>query len=251
MKSLILLVNTIKSHQSVNNQFYDIWMNEELSAQGISIFARNYWEWAYQFPIILAGLIARTENIAARTEYTKTLFSEMGDGDVNRVHSTLFEVFHDCLTTQMGNPQQTLAKIKHITPLLNGTQKLISWQKEVYSTNPAVAVGAQLALEWQAYTMLSKLYEGARNYMHLWKNMDDFHGACEFFYAHIGAAEKEHKKESINAAERLIHEGAPFADIELGFNKNLELIANFWADIANEVRPTAVKKGSTSELAYL
>ncbi len=228
MERLLKLVDTIWTHKAIDNNFYTVWLNEELNPEELAIFAINYWQWTYHFPSILAGLISSVNNINVKTEYTKTLYSEMGYGNAEKVHSTLFEVFYDSLISKKNRPDLVLKNIKNKIALSNDTNQLIEWQRDVYSSNTSVAIGAQLALEWQAYTMIRKLYDGARNYSHLWKDPDEFHEDCEFFYVHIGAAEKEHKKESLLAAEELIEDGIKFSDIEFGFNKNLELISCFW-----------------------
>ena len=249
MERLSQLVDTIWTHSAIDNNFYTVWLDEELNPEELAIFAVNYWQWAYHFPFILAGLIISADNMNAKTEYTKTLYSEMGYGNVEKVHSTLFEVFYNSLISKKGRPDLVLKNIKDKIAVNSDTKKLIEWQRDVYYNNPSVAIGAQLALEWQAYTMIRKLYEGARNYSYLWKNPDEFHEDCEFFYVHIGAAEKEHKKESLLAAEKLIEDGVKFSDIEFGFGKNLELISAFWNGLINAVKNTAQNPLPESEKA--
>ena len=234
MEKLKNLVSHINEQDAVNNKFYHVWMNQKLSLEDLAIFVRNYWEWTFRFPEALAGLISNTDDVIAQVEYVKTLYSEMGNGQIDKVHSTLFENFCKELAKNMGRPGfLDIQALRQTIPLLQETKDLNTWQKGTYSTNYAMAAGAQLALEWQAYTMIRKLYDGARNYMEFWQNPDGFHEACEFFYVHIGSAEKDHKDESIEAAAELITRGACFEDVELGFNKMLGLISNFWNGIAN------------------
>jgi hypothetical protein len=104
---------------------------------------------------------------------------------------------------------------------------LIEGEQELYR-DARRSLGAQLALEWQAYTMLRKLYEGATNYRSLWPDPDEFHEACEYFYAHIGAAEKDHKDESLNAVKRYAVSEESVSDIVEGYDRHLELISDFW-----------------------
>jgi pyrroloquinoline quinone (PQQ) biosynthesis protein C len=237
MNKLSNLVNTIKNHRAVNNGFYDRWMTELFSIEEVGIFARNYWELNYRFPEALAALISNIDNIVARVEYTKTLFSETGNGCVNKSHSILFEDFCSNLSKVMGNESYLkIDNLKNTTHLLPETLKLISEQKKLYSNNKyAIAAGAQLALEWQAYTMIMQLYEGARNYKHLWSDQNDFHEACEFFHVHLGEAEKAHKIESIKVTEKVIEEGGSYEDVEYGFKKHLDLIADFWEAISKNM----------------
>jgi pyrroloquinoline quinone (PQQ) biosynthesis protein C len=109
-----------------------------------------------------------------------------------------------------------------------------------------MSFGAQLALEWQAYTMLRKLYDGARNYLPLWSNPDEFHEACEYFYTHIGAAEKDHKKESLNAVRRYARDDESQALIIDGYYQHLKLIADFWAGLYNAVTRLSAKSSAAT-----
>src|SRR3546814_2346498 len=101
-------------------------------------------------------------------------------------------------------------------------------EKRLYGSDNATGSGAQLALEWQAYTMLRKMYDGACQYKGLWELEDEFHEACEYFYAHIGAAEKEHKIESLNGAKQFDLDELSRQRIESGFQEHLELFGQFW-----------------------
>jgi pyrroloquinoline quinone (PQQ) biosynthesis protein C len=236
MNDLVYLLEKIHNHPAVNNHFYQKWMETKLAIEQIAIFVRNYWELTYRFPEALAALILNIDDTHTRTEYTKTLFSEMGHGNSKRVHAVLFEEFCKDLARYLGRENYlTIAFLKTSLILLPETTNLISWQKELYSQEHSIAAGAQLALEWQAYTMIRQLYEGARNYMDLWPNQDKFHESCEFFYVHIGPAEKEHKEESMAAAFKIIEADGQFNKIEYGFKKHLDLIASFWNAIAFEM----------------
>ena len=236
MNKLELLLGTIDESRAVNNDFYRIWVENRLELNKLAIFVRNYWEWTFRFPEALASLVSCAYDLATKVEYTKILYSEMGNGNLKKSHSVLFEQFSIELSKKLGDPDGLKIEILQKTiPLLPTTIELNNWQKEVYSCKQAHAIGAQLALEWQAYTMIRKLYEGARNYITLWQNQDEFHEACEFFYIHIGEAEKEHKKEAISATEKAINNGLRFDDVKDGFNKILELIANFWDGISHSL----------------
>jgi pyrroloquinoline quinone (PQQ) biosynthesis protein C len=236
MNALAYLLEGIHDHPAVNNDFYHKWMGARLPIEKIAIFVRNYWELTYRFPEALATLILNMDDTHSRTEYTKTLYSEMGNGNSKRVHSVLFEEFCKDLAKSLGYEDYlTINSLKTKVFILPATTSLIDWQKKLYSQEHPIAAGAQLALEWQAYTMIRQLYEGARNYMDLWPNQDKFHESCEFFYVHISSAEKEHKEESIAATLNIIGSGSQFTKIEYGFKNHLNLIASFWSAIALEM----------------
>ena len=158
MQEIIKLVETISVHRALNNRFYSKWTANPLPIEHIAIFARNYWEYTWHFPESLAGLIVNSQNLMARVEYTKILYSELGYGKAEKAHSFLFEQFLCDLSEKMGIPDYfSIQNLKEKYPLLEVTEKLIQGQKRLYSQNLAVAAGAQLALECQAYSMIAKL----------------------------------------------------------------------------------------------
>lgn len=218
------------------NRFYDLWTSQPLQIKQIAIFARNYGEFNRSFPEVLSVMISNTQNIEARTEYAKTLYSEMGYGQVDKVHSVLFDNWLFELGKQLGESRGlTWDNIKKDHSVLPQTHALINGEKEMYAADNATGSGAQLALEWQAYTMLRRMYDGALQYKQLWTDEDKFHEACEYFYAHIGATEKEHKIESLNGARQFNTSPQNLLRIEQGFVRHLTLFENFWNAIADEM----------------
>jgi len=222
------LLQKITNHPALENAFYREWMARGMSIEELEVFARNYGAWVKSFPDALAILIVTTSNLDAKGEYVKTLYSEMGYGHPNKAHSVLLDGFFKELARKMGQESRLdRERLEMEVELLPSTKDLIEGERELYS-DALKSVGAQLALEWQAYTMLRKLYDGARNYLPLWSDPDEFHEACEYFYTHIGAAEKDHKEESLNAAKRYAVDDRSLARIIEGYHHHLKLISNFW-----------------------
>ena len=227
-RELETLLTDITNDSALNNEFYREWMTRRLTIDELAIFARNYGEWVKSFPDALAILLVTTDDIDAKTEYVKTLFSEMGYGSSGKVHSVLLNEFFKELALRMGHDGELdWARLQNSVELLPTTRELVQGEQDLYR-DPQMSFGAQLALEWQAYTMLRKLYDGARNYLSLWSNPDEFHEACEYFYAHIGATEKEHKEESLKAVKRYATSEESLAKILEGYRLHLDLIFNFW-----------------------
>lgn len=219
---------SISRDPALNNDFYDLWMSTPLTIQQLATFARNYGAWVKSFPDALAILMVTTDDVDAKTEYSKTLFSEMGYGNAEKVHSVLLNAFFNELARRMGSEGALdRPRLEESVELLPSTQALIEGEQDLYRDRQ-MSFGAQLALEWQAYSMLRKLYEGARNYMSLWDDPDTFHESCEYFYAHIGATEKEHKEESLKAARQYAGDETAVSQIEEGYNRHLDLIYRFW-----------------------
>lgn len=230
------LARSVHSSPALNNDFYSLWTSRPLGARQIAVFARNYGEFNRAFPEVLSVMISNTRNVAARTEYAKTLYSEMGYGNVEKVHSVLFDSWLENLGNKLGEPE-TLCweNIERQVQPLPETQALIAGEKRMYGSDNATGAGAQLALEWQAYTMLRKLYDGALLYKPLWDDEDEFHESCEYFYAHIGAAEKDHKIESLNGARQFHVDAESRMRIQNGFHEHLRLFGGFWNAIAREM----------------
>jgi pyrroloquinoline quinone (PQQ) biosynthesis protein C len=221
----------ITKDPALDNDFYREWMARRLSIEELEVFVRNYGGWVKSFPNALATLILTTEDLEAKSEYVKTLYSEMGYGNASKAHSVLLDVFFDDLSARMGEAGRLdRGRLEKNIEMLPSTHGLIDGQQVLYS-DPQMSIGAQLALEWQAYTMLRQVYDGARNYIDLWPNPDEFHEACEYFYTHIGAAEKDHKEESLHALRRYAVNDEVLARITEGYRRQLDLLRDFWAGI--------------------
>ena len=231
--ALAQLLGEITSQPALENDFYRRWMSGSFSIEELEIFARNYEAWVKSFPDALVTLIGATEDLDAKGEYVKTLYSEMGYGNAHKAHSVLLDHFFEELAHKLGESGRLdRDRLEREIELLPSTRELIEGERKLYG-DAHMSFGAQLALEWQAYTMLRKLYDGARNYLPLWSNPDGFHEACEYFYTHIGAAEKDHKEESLNAVQRYARDEQSFAWIVEGYHRHLKLISDFWLGLHN------------------
>ena len=243
---LELLLEQITIHPAVDNTFYREWMSRSLSLEELELFARNYGAWVKSFPDALAILIFSTDDLDAKGEYVKTLYSEMGYGNSNKAHSVLLDTFFRELASRLGQESRLdRERLEREVELLPSTVALIEGEQALYR-DALKSAGAQLALEWQAYTMLRKLYDGARNYLPLWSNPDEFHEACEYFYTHIGAAEKDHKQESLSAVTRCATDPDSLARVIEGYNRHLELISNFWEGLYNAASRLVSKSSAAS-----
>ena len=244
--SLEAMLAQITSNPAVDNVFYGEWASRQFNIEELQIFARNYGAWVKSFPDALAVLLATTHDIEAKTEYAKTLYSEMGYGNPTKVHSVLLDGFLAELARRMGHEHKLDRQVlnKNIE-LLPTTRALIEGEQQLYG-DAQMSFGAQLALEWQAYTMLRKLYDGARNYMDLWSNPDEFHEACEYFYAHIGATEKDHKDESLRAVKRYAIDEESLAKVQEGYLRHLDLLFNFWKGLHDEIAKLPAKSSAAA-----
>ena len=240
------LLRKITSQPALENDFYRKWMSGSFCIEELEVFARNYEAWVKSFPDALATLVSATDDLEAKGEYVKTLYSEMGYGNSLKAHSVLLEHFFEELACRLGeNGRLNQDRLEREIEMLPSTLELIEGERKLYG-DTQMSFGAQLALEWQAYTMLRKLYDGARNYLPLWSNPDEFHEACEYFYTHIGAAEKDHKQESLNAVRRYARDEESIAAIVEGYHRHLKLIANFWLGLYQAVTALAPKSSAAA-----
>jgi pyrroloquinoline quinone (PQQ) biosynthesis protein C len=244
--SLEQLLREITNQSALENDFYRRWMSGSFSIEELEVFARNYGAWVKSFPDALATLVAATDDLDAKGEYVKTLYSEMGYGNSRKAHSVLLDDFFGELARKLGESGRLdRYRLEREIEMLPSTMKLIEGERKLYGDGQ-MSFGAQLALEWQAYTMLRKLYDGARNYLSLWSNPDEFHEACEYFYTHIGAAEKDHKEESLNAVRRYARDEESLARIVEGYHGHLKLISDFWLGLYNAVIGLAAKRSAAA-----
>jgi len=186
------------THPALNNEFYRLWIGSTLSADQVEIFAQNYYERVSNAPVRIALAFLHMKDIRARAETVENLADEMGMGNPRKVHSVLLRQFFENLLSRIRGTGVDFDKLS--APVLPSTQRLVDEGVRLFSSDePAEVCGALLAQEWNAYLQLVNIYEGARNYMHLFP-LEEFHENCEYFYLHIGATEKEHKIHSLSTA---------------------------------------------------
>jgi len=232
-----LTVNVVRS-SALNNNLYDAWFNKPFNIEELRLFTRNYGEWVKSFPKTLAILFVNLYDSTAQTEIASTLNSEMGYGNPEKAHWKLLDYFMNKLSIHLEKKcELDRSELKKQLELLPTTKQLIDGERELYGDEDRrKAVGAQLALEWQAYHMLSKLHEGAqRNYSHLWPSRIDFDRDAEYFLIHL-IAEKDHERESLEAAKQHAKSIEDVVRISFGFNQHLDLIANFWDGLYQSIR---------------
>lgn len=223
------LAASCAQHPALQNPFYELWMAQELSADQVAVVARNFYARVRRTPDRIALAFLHMDDLTARAETVENLSDEMGRGNPNKVHSAILRRFFEALMSRLRGRNVTFEEIDG--PLLPSTIRLIDGGEKVFSSPyPQEACGALLAQEWHAYPQLVYLYEGVRNYRHLF-GLEEFHENCEYFYLHIGATEKEHKVHSLSTAALMCRSAADLEHLEHGFVTYLDLLAENWADL--------------------
>jgi pyrroloquinoline quinone (PQQ) biosynthesis protein C len=227
------IAESVKQHPALNNGFYKLWMSQRLSAHQIELFARNYYERVSKTPDRIALAFLNMTDTRARAETVQNLYDEMGNGSPAHAHPIILREFLEKLLTRLHGRPVRFAELQ--APVLPSTRTLLSEGWKIFSRpDPAWVCGALLAQEWHAFTQLVNIYEGVRNYMDLF-DLEEFHESCEYFYLHIGSAEKAHKIHAVSTAAQMCETSKDLDLLRGGFDAYLNLLAENWEEIYREI----------------
>ncbi|MER5775518.1 iron-containing redox enzyme family protein [Streptomyces sp. NPDC002039] len=232
------LAASVHESAALNNEFYTRWMAGPLSYPEVSVFAAQYLARTVNTSVMVALSVINTEDLNARIECVKNLYSEYGNGDPSKAHLVLLESFlSDLLSRFKGTPVSVEEVRKAAAAALPTTTAFSKGQRELFtSEDQRVVQGALLAQEHLAYSMLTRLYEGVRNYKSVYDTDDDFHEACEYFYIYIGEAEKDHKAQAVISAAAVCRGEEDLKAVREGFDGFISLTTDYWQGVANEMR---------------
>lgn len=236
-EAITKLATSVHQHGALNNAFYERWMAAPLPFDDLAIFAKNYFARTRHTSTMVALSLLHTDNLSARVEIAKNLYSEYGYGQPQKAHIQLLESFLNDLLSRVAVAYRPVAKLSDDL-ILPSTRLFIEEQQALYTRRTddngcQRVLGTLLAQEWLAFSMLTRLYEGVRHYQHLYTSNDEFHEHCEYFYIHIGDAEKEHKIQAIRAATLECANDQEFAALADGFYDFLTLTEQYWNGIAH------------------
>ncbi|HEY6797358.1 MAG TPA: DUF3865 domain-containing protein [Kineosporiaceae bacterium] len=233
------LAQSVYHHPALDNAFYGLWRSAELPAERVEVVARNFYAQVAPTADRIATVFLRmaADDVAARAETVENLVDELGGGVPGKVHVVLLKDFFSALLTRLHGREVRFADLD--PTILPATERLIREGALLFGHEQVqVGVGALLAQEWHAYPQLVYLYEGARNYLRHF-DLEEFHQHCEYFYVHIGAAEKEHKIQSLSTSAALCRTPEHLEALEHGFTRYLDLLADFWQELAVAATPDA------------
>lgn len=204
----------IDAHEACCNPFFEHgkrqgWTREELSA-----FSPDYYHWVLSFPRILAGLVNNVQDEKSWFFLTQILFSELGSGNEDRMH---FRLLGDLLV-KLGLKREEIAA----GPRYAETIELVEGLERIYKDrNLLSGMGAQYALEKQAFPMLAQLYDGFRHFDGL--SASDF----EYFEIHL-VEEPEHLRCMQECIGHYMSTPEDQDRVVAGAQQCLDLIAAFW-----------------------
>lgn len=225
------LVDGLRGDPAIENEFYRRWTSGPLGYAEVRVFAEQYMARTINTSVMVALSVLNTSDLHARVEVVKNLYSEYGNGDAAKAHLVLLEGFLADLLTRLSGKTVVPADI-HVAPPLPSTANFSAGQRELFSSSDQRTVqGALLAQEHLAYSMLTRLYEGVRNYKSAYSTDEEFHESCEYFYVHIGEAEKEHKAEALASTIAVCHTEADLEIVTAAFRRFADLTADYWAGV--------------------
>jgi len=227
------MAHDVSINRAVNNEFYKLWMTEKLNKRQLEIFAVNYFHRIAPTVSRLARTFVSTEDVVSRSHLIRNISDELGHGDANAAHMAILRRWLESLLQKCGG--RNFEDVLGDTPVLAVTERLTAESLKLCSGPAPLANGAILAQEWHAYAQLVNLYEGFRNYMNYYE-LEEFHNSSEYFYIHIGWAEKEHKEQSVVTAARSCHSKEDFDLLKQGFFQFLALLADFWEGLHIELK---------------
>ncbi|NEW77724.1 iron-containing redox enzyme family protein [Streptomyces rhizosphaericus] len=229
------LASSVHESEALVNEFYDRWMGGPLAYPEVRVFAEQYLARTVNTSVMVALSVLNTSDLDARVECVKNLYSEYGNGDASKAHLVLLESFLADLLSRLKGSQVSAEEIRSARPLPTTTE-FSSGQRALFQSDDQRTVqGALLAQEHLAYSMLTRLYEGVRNYKSVYETDDDFHEACEYFYVHIGEAEKDHKAQAVTSAALVCQDEKDLAVVTEGFTRFVDLTAGYWRGVSAEM----------------
>ena len=87
------LVLELQAHPVNTNEFFRTFESRQLRPRQLRAFIRQYHYFCFHFVKVLEGLLYHTpiHEMEMRTELAKTLYSELGSGSPDRVHTRQLE----------------------------------------------------------------------------------------------------------------------------------------------------------------
>lgn len=226
------LAKSVFTHGALTNCFYKKWMKTELTDKQLIVFAINYFARVHATTHRLSLALSCIDDWVSRNEILHNLTDELGHGVNDNIHVLVLYRWINSLCIKLR--LQKFDSIYKDNNILSETKTFIAITNQLCSSGKLQACGAILAQEWHGYSQLGLLYEGFRNYKHYYEN-DEFHDVSEYFYIHLGRAEKEHKLQAIRIASRNCHSEHDFQIIQNSFKQYLVLLEEFWCAIYREI----------------
>ncbi|WP_086930230.1 TenA family transcriptional regulator [Agarilytica rhodophyticola] len=234
------LANTVFIHQALKNSFYELWVSRPFTEIEFRKFSHNYFYRVHATTRRLSVALVSIDDWNSKIQLLHNLSDELGAGFSENVHVRVLHRWINSLGRKIDSSWRFDAIDESM--ILDTTKEFIAETESLCQKGALSACGAILAQEWHGYTQIGLLYEGFRNYKPLYE-FDDFHDVSEYFYVHLGRAEKEHKEQAVTMCARNCNSESDFLEMSDSFQRYLQLLAKFWDGIHlsitdNQVRST-------------
>lgn len=232
LRSLVL---ELEDHPVNRNAFFERFQRERLPREQLQFFVRHYHYFCKHFVKRLEGLLYRTplDQMSMRVELTRTLYSELGNGDLSRAHLTLLERFAGTI----GLGEAELSRTDPIAPVRDYLDIL---DELFLRCDYLTALGSELAVEITAASEFRALYPGLQRYG--WLHERDL----EFFRLHV-EEEVSHGAWLMEAVERTARSPEDYGRVTAGARRTADAWHQFWLGLHEQTfGPTPAGEVSAS-----
>jgi pyrroloquinoline quinone (PQQ) biosynthesis protein C len=227
------LIELPQAKRIFDNRFYGEWLGTDFSADEFAVFAVNYYHRVYATTRRISIAMETIDDWQSRIQLLHNISDELGHGVEENVHALVVLRWMEGLYGRLGG-KSSFRELVQTTELLPQTERFIQATEDLCRASPRSASGALLAQEWHGYNQIAILLDGFLRYRALYEPIE-FHDSSEYFYVHLGRAEKEHRDQAITIAGRHCQTEADFDDVRAAFFAYLGLLAEFWDAIADAV----------------
>lgn len=221
--ALTSLVRELAHHPVNHNEFFRRVRDERLTRPRLQRFVRQYQYFCKHFVKVLEGLLYRTplDQLDMRVELTRTLYSELGNGDPAQAHLTLLNRFAARLDLDDAALQRT-------GPLPCVRDYLRTLHELFLDSDYLTALGAALAVELTAASEFRSLYPALQRYP--WFREEDL----AFFRLHV-EEEVSHGDWLTDAVARTARSADDYERVGGGARRTADAWHAFWLGLSDEV----------------
>ena len=229
-KAILDIDSSIDNHPVCMHKFFKLQKARSWPLAWVRVFSPDYFYFISTFPNCLGQLIAQLVGNDV-TVVAGILFQETGCGVETKSHSNLFAE----VLARIGIPDEELSA----SPRHEVTNQLTSGMRHLYSgSDKLIALGAQYALERQAFSMIANLDR-------IFASMQELEDQprMEYFSIHL-KDEPEHMRLMRTCVKRYLVDAASAERIKSGGEELLNLLNNFWTEMHKQVSFMADKPTS-------
>jgi len=228
------LGNSVYNHSALNNKFYTTWKKRQLNKDEFLRFAIDYFYRVNSTVTRMSYAMNSFDDIVCKMQIMHNINDELGHGKKDSVHSSLAYKWLAQSFGALGGDKELKYYFKEAN-VSKATKDFIRYTNEMCATGSLEAAGSLLAQEWHGYTQIAFLLDGFKHYENLFTHSEK-HELAEYFYVHLGKAEKEHIEQLGIITARICNTQDDFNIIKKYFDRYLDLLVIFWEGASNEIK---------------